>query len=673
VFQRIFGRKNTGDNEQYSALVLDTNISNILQDVVDTIVYGLSFRAAILALVEPHDEETDRLSVKAFCTDLKLVSNTRFRDVIGKGLLEAGELIAGKKLINNYVLMSDPDNKAVAAIRNNNEFVLPENLFEVFRPVIDRDTADRLQDLAGIKSLISVPFRNRAGRLIGNLYAGSEKESIDLSKRQQLVVFSKMATLAVDNAVQRVQKARATDREDFLKEIITQLLSVTLNEKNLWETIVGSVVEKLGFRMCLLAVIRHQQDDPTLSVIAHEFSRNVDRLPFSDQRQIDKTLLNQTIAVNKETAAVNIAVKSILEEEEFTRTEKLLDLFAPLMDSANASIIQANLGVSEIVVVPLRNRDDELVGSLYAGTNRSRITDEEIGELKTVALAAAIAMENAASMRESKRMGLFASGVGNLAHHVNHILYKVTREVDDMYLEMQKLRTQYAGNSQSQEISSLLTKIGEAAEHLNQVAERINQSNELIRSVRNRISQDIGQSGIRVWTVQERISRAWESLANPDGYDGYVRPADIKFTMESSLGRRDIKVEASQELSEVFRILMKNACEAMGETGSVRVMIDVKASQKESHSRDVQITIADTGPGIPQEKRENLFHLKNQSSKPGGLGYGLWAAQYTVQLFGGEIDCQTHIVGEESENPYLSGQSSGTAFIITLPMLDSEE
>jgi len=71
--------------------------------------------------------------------------------------------------------------------------------------------------------------------------------------------------------------------------------------------------------------------------------------------------------------------------------------------------------------------------------------------------------------------------------------------------------------------------------------------------------------------------------------------------------------------------------------------------------RDVQITVADTGTGIPKEQREKIFQLYF-TTKKNGSGIGLAMVYRAVQLHGGSIEV-------ESES------GKGTRFRITLPAL----
>jgi signal transduction histidine kinase len=70
----------------------------------------------------------------------------------------------------------------------------------------------------------------------------------------------------------------------------------------------------------------------------------------------------------------------------------------------------------------------------------------------------------------------------------------------------------------------------------------------------------------------------------------------------------------------------------------------------------VEISVADTGPGISQKVLKNLF-IPFFTTKEQGTGLGLAISQSIVQNAGGSIQVQ-------------SQQGSGTKFTITLPASD---
>ncbi len=122
-----------------------------------------------------------------------------------------------------------------------------------------------------------------------------------------------------------------------------------------------------------------------------------------------------------------------------------------------------------------------------------------------------------------------------------------------------------------------------------------------------------------------------------------------EITVRRTSGPDKVEIEADgAQLPVALRAMCQNALEAIGHHG--RVEIDVYQGPGE-----VQIRVADDGPGIPPEDRRHLFDPYFSARQAGrGLGLGLSKCWRIVTNHGGRID----VDGRPEE---------GTVFTITLP------
>ncbi len=100
-------------------------------------------------------------------------------------------------------------------------------------------------------------------------------------------------------------------------------------------------------------------------------------------------------------------------------------------------------------------------------------------------------------------------------------------------------------------------------------------------------------------------------------------------------------------LKQAILNLVLNAAEAMPDGGQLSLVLSRRGDMAE-------ITVADTGKGIPPENKQKIFQLFFTTS-PGGSGIGLATAFRIVQLHNGSID-------------FTSEVGRGTTFRIELPI-----
>jgi PAS domain S-box-containing protein len=107
------------------------------------------------------------------------------------------------------------------------------------------------------------------------------------------------------------------------------------------------------------------------------------------------------------------------------------------------------------------------------------------------------------------------------------------------------------------------------------------------------------------------------------------------------------------ELRQVFTNLLVNAVDALPGGGRIRVSVDCPPRENW-----ICVTIADNGPGIPENARRRIFQPFFTTKVSKGTGLGLWISQGILRKYGGSIRMRTFT----SPSPW-----TGTAFRVCLP------
>ncbi|MCA1491609.1 sensor histidine kinase [Ensifer sp. NBAIM29] len=251
---------------------------------------------------------------------------------------------------------------------------------------------------------------------------------------------------------------------------------------------------------------------------------------------------------------------------------------------------------------------------------------------------------------------------------------KVEERTHDLRMARDRLETEIADHRQTTEKlqavqqdlvqANRLAILGQVAAG---VAHEINQPVATIRAYADnaRTFLDRGQSATAAENMEsiaeltDRVGAITEELRRFARKGHFAaEPTPMKNVMEGALmllrsrfaGRMDaIRIALPPDglkalgnrirLEQVLINLLQNALEAIGsgDGGTIEVRCEETAN-------DVTLTVADNGPGIPADIREELFTPFN-TSKEEGLGLGLAISKEIVSDYGGTIDVESGSTG----------------------------
>ena len=173
--------------------------------------------------------------------------------------------------------------------------------------------------------------------------------------------------------------------------------------------------------------------------------------------------------------------------------------------------------------------------------------------------------------------------------------------------------------------------------------------------------------------IEEHVERARKVVHNMLGYARRMEPRledlDVNQTINQTVdilenfargNNIDIQTDLAEnlpiiagdqaQLQQVVLNLMNNAIDAIGKDG----IISVKSTAGKS---EIRLTIADSGPGIPESLQKKIFDPFFTTKSTGkGTGLGLWISYSIIEKMGGTLSLQ-------------SREGAGATFTITLPIV----
>lgn len=316
------------------------------------------------------------------------------------------------------------------------------------------------------------------------------------------------------------------------------------------------------------------------------------------------------------------------------------DFAAPLRRSLAATLVVAGLfaGLATILAVSFARRISKpisaLVGAVKAGEGTMPATP--VREVNALADAYAAARAEAqrlrdaqAELRRAARLNEMGALAAALAHEINQPLTAAATFAEGAL----RLMPDAAGDP----------RLAAAREAVRDAAAQAVLAGRIVGRLRGFLAASDGE---RMPTDLNAVVADAVRLALAD-----ARQRGVTLRLEQAPGLPRLALDRVQ-IGQVVINLVRNAVEAMG--GSTRKEL-VVATRRRGVDR-VEVSVADTGPGVATEVRGALF-APFVTAKPGGMGVGLAISRGIVEDHGGRLDW--------APNP-----GGGAVFRFTLPLAD---
>jgi signal transduction histidine kinase len=479
-------------------------------------------------------------------------------------------------------------------------------------PDIDADPEYELREVARagkFRSTMAVPML-KDGRPIGAI-AVARPQAGRFPKRQiaLLQTFADQAVIAIENTrlFEEVQErtrelteslAQQTATADVLKVISRS----TFDLGPVLETLVENATRLAGAEAGLLA----RADGEIFRIVAG----------YGATPEVHEYWRRNVIQLSRGAPVGRAALER--------RTVHIVDVLAdPEYNLWEAQRIHSGRSV---LAVPMLRQDD-LIGVFFIYRTRVQaFTDKQIELITTFAEQALIAIENTRLFEEVQaRTRELAKTVEDLeiaSQHKNQFVANMSHELRTplaAILGYAELIQEGFYESQGPKSLDALTRIRSNGKHLLGL---INTVLDIAKIESGQFTLNMSEYAIE--SVVETVRAATESLAQ-----------NKKLTLATSVDKMlPVGLGDEQRLTQVLLNLVGNAIK-FTDAGEVRV----SATAANSH---FTVTVADTGPGIPEEHQARIFEQFHQvdssnTKAKGGTGLGLAIAKEIVEMHGGRI------------------------------------
>ena len=469
-------------------------------------------------------------------------------------------------------------------------------------------------------------------------YSVCENEILTKSGKLRNLAWANVLTKSVDGGVTDVTclGLDLTERKRARKALRRQARAIHLNNRianiflisrseELYAEVLEVILEELESRFGYFGYIDEEEN-----LVCPSMTRNIwDRCQVPDKRIVfPKSIWG------------GLWGRSLMEKKTLTANEGLI-------------LPEGHVQLENALIVPVvyKNR---LIGQLGVANKSGGYGEEDRKLLENVASQTApilkarldeyqqkkIRRKLENQLRQAQKMEAVGTLAGGIAHDFNNILSSIIGYTDVTMSE--------------------IDPASKAHGYLQNVLNAGDRATQLVRQILDFSRQSEQEQ--RPMLVNQIAKEALKLLKSST-------PSTI--TIESSI-REDLPVIIADP-TQIYQVIMNlgtNAVQAMQETGG-RLLVNIETTlldQKAAASYPnlspgefIQLSVSDTGPGIPERIKDSIFNAYFTTKSEGeGTGLGLAVVYSIVQGLGGAISVS-------------SVPGDGATFIVYLPVEESKE
>jgi signal transduction histidine kinase len=306
---------------------------------------------------------------------------------------------------------------------------------------------------------------------------------------------------------------------------------------------------------------------------------------------------------------------------------------ADKIDRATGSVIR------NMIVLPLKRWQGEPIGVIEILNKRDRRLNEDDVAVLTIISSLATPPIEEARLFEAKKLAEVAELAGDMSHDIKNLLMPVLCGAGVLEDELDELfgKLSNRDSPQSEKSRALCHEVLDMVqEDVRRISDRVRELADCVKG----ISSPPKFAPCQVANVVENVYRTLELMAKKRG---------ITLSSEG-LDRLPLIEADEQRLYNAFYNLVNNAISEVSSGGSITIL-----GKPGQTSGVLEISVTDTGRGMPPEIRDNLFTSRAISRKAGGTGLGTKIVKDVIDAHKGHINVESKL-GE------------GTTFHLILPL-----